>query len=562
MTRIKLPSELPSARSDKPEERPEGPCFYREHDCPDMVWLSWFRPVWPPPRRADGTYAIPHANIPVEVFDDGQVGFWEEPTANQGIRLLGAEEPQNDGYRISLVTRFIASLEGKEPILDAHRIEAQVWLIRELVTWGRRLRAKIAARYDDGIESELFKIAPDHVGGPNRARPEEADLEYISLLEQLGPKGKRLAAELQKVAPSQEEATWGPWLPPPEGGNPARHAWLVVALWEDIVLPRLEQAARKPPALVRLANSTVTHLLSGPKVRVEGGQIALDLGLSRPCVIRAELAASPLVARGIELFQSIHAHRVIRGLAFAAHERALAGELDPRVLTYEGGFSALAEACGIEGDHGVRKVRELLEAFAALDLSLPGGDSARGLLTFVYGKARRNRKAYLKIVAGLLLLPDYVHELQRVAGTASVAVRREQDLIPLLPVPPVLGRANDAGSQATLQLLVVTHLRDHAPDLAEGRGAPLPPDTWARLAAESHVPRSLVSRLLPHWQEDHKDGPAVLKQVDRDRYTLGDAHAAARTFLEDGGRRSLDSSEAGRRSAAKRVAARGKMGQK
>jgi len=268
------------------------------------------------------------------------------------------------------------------------------------------------------------------------------------------------------------------------------------------------------------------------------------------------------MAKGVVLFQSIHAHRMIRGLAFAAHERALAGELDPRVLTYEGGFAALAEACGIEGDHGVRKVRELLEAFAALDLPLPGGDSARGLLTFVYGEARRNRKAYLKIVAGLLLLPDYVYELQRLAGTASVAARREQDLIPLLPVPPVLGRPNDAGAQATLQLGLMAHFRNHAPDLAEGRGAPLPLDTWTRLAEESHVPRSLALKLLPHWQEDHDDGPAVLKRVDRDRYTLGDAHAPARTFLEDGGRRSLDSSEAGRRSGAKRAAARGRVGQK
>ena len=154
------------------------------------------------------------------------------------------------------------------------------------------------------------------------------------------------------------------------------------------------------------------------------------------------------------------------------------------------------------------------------------------------------------------------HELQRLAGTASVAARREQDLIPLLPPPPVLGRPNDAGAQATQQLRMMALFRDHAPDLAEGRGAPLPLDTWAQLAAESHVPRSLVSRLLPHWQEDHDDGPAVLKQVDRDRYTLGDAHAAARTFLEDGGRRSLDSSEAGHRSAAKRAAARRKVGQK
>lgn len=323
--------------------------------------------------------------------------------------------------------------------------------------------------------------------------------------------------------------------------------------------PRLERAARKPPALARVVHAPVTALLSAPKVREEGGQMALDLGLPAPCIVR-EVADLPSAARGIELFKSIYAHRVLWHIVRAAHERAATTPGWSPHLEYEGGYGALAEACGIKGGKGAEQVRALVDLFSVLDLILPGYRG--GLLTRTFLEAKGQRRALLKLIPGTPLLPGYVHELQRVAGTASLAARREQDLIPLLPVPPVLGRANDAGAQATLQLRVVAHLRDHAPDLAEGRGAPLPLDTWAQLAAESHVPRSLVSRLLPHWQEDHDDGPAVLKQVDRDRYTLSDAHAAARTFLEDGGRRSLDSSEAGRRSAAKRAEARRKVGQK
>lgn len=484
--------------------------------------------------------------------------------ASSWVRLASDDSPMGAAVRFAAASEVLSKESG--PMADAAEIIGPLeYVIRK--GWSSFLEGH-ASFSEDGD-----KLAENYANGPPTENDAFSwDMAFSQFLKETGADGRKKAKDIRdksrerlarfKVQEAEALELFPLWLP--KETSPAFPALVILgqALWRDIVRPRLEQAARKPPALVRLSHGTVTHLLSGPKVREEGGQTALDLGLSRPCVIRAELAASPLVARGIELFQSIHAHRVIRGLAFAAHERALAGELDPRVLTYEGGFAALAEACGIEGDHGVRKVRELLEAFAALDLPLPGGDSARGLLTFVYGEARRNRKAYLKIVAGLLLLPDYVHELQRLAGTASVAARREQDLIPLLPVPPVLGRANDAGSQATLQLRVMAHLRDHAPDLAEGRGAPLPLDTWTRLAEESHVPRSLASRLLPHWQEDHKDGPAVLKRVDRDRYTLGDAHAPARTFLEDGGRRSLNSSEAGRRSVAKRGAARGRVGQK
>lgn len=47
----------------------------------------------------------------------------------------------------------------------------------------------------------------------------------------------------------------------------------------------------------------------------------------------------------------------------------------------------------------------------------------------------------------------------------------------------------------------------------------------------------------------------MLKRVDRDRYTLGDAHAVARAFLENGGgRRSLDNSENGARRSVSRSA--------
>lgn len=558
--------------------QPEEPGVYEDPSCPGLLWFSWFRPTWPPPPRKDGTYGSPLDKAQLTMPGHPETGegagtLLHPPNiVRHGIKLLGAEEPQNDGYRLSLVTRFIASLAGKEPLLDAHRSEAQVWLLDELVKWGRRLREKIATRpqhvtigkgtsADIEAYKKLASDSPDFFGGPLLVFTEEADLEYIALLKEIGPKGKSDAAKLQKAPPvSQEEAdSWAPWLPPSGGGFPARHTRLVVALWEDIVRPRLERAARKPPALARVVHAPVTALLSAPKVREEGGQMALDLGLPAPCIIR-EVADLPSASRGIELFKSIHAHRVLWHIVFAAHERAATTPGWSPHLEYEGGYSALAEACGISGRKGAEQVRALVELFSVLDLTLPGYQG--GLLVRTFIEARGQRRALLKIVPGTPLLPGYIHEVQRVNGTASLTSRRGQDLIPLLPVPPVLGRANDAGPQATLQLLVVAHLRDHAPDLAEGRGAPLPLDTWARLAAQARVPRSLARNLLPHWQEDHDDGPAVLKQVDRDRYTLGDAHALARTFLEDGGRRSLDSSEAGHRSAAKRAAARRKVGQK
>lgn len=391
---------------------------------------------------------------------------------------------------------------------------------------------------------------------PSPGGPVGPDLALASMVDGLGKNGRKLATSLRKSTRTSDP--WMLWQPDASCTLPGL-VMLARCGWHDVIKPRLDRERAKPAALPRLVHAPVTQILSGPRVMDSGGQMALELGLPQPCIIR-EVADLPNAARGVKLFQSIHAHRVLWHIVFTAHSRAISNPGWSPHLEYEGGYAALARACGISGADGVAKVRDLIDLFSVLDLTFPGYRG--GLLTRTFIEAKGQRRALLKIVPGTPLLPGYVHEVQRVTGTTSPTARRDQDLIPLLPVPPIMGRANDAGPQATLQLRVVAHLRDHAPDLAEGRGAALPLDTWAQLAAESHVPRSLAPDLLPHWLQDHDDGPAVLKRVDRDRYTLGDAHAAARAFLEDGGRRSLDAAEAGRKSTVKRAAARRKMGQK
>ena len=52
---------------------------------------------------------------------------------------------------------------------------------------------------------------------------------------------------------------------------------------------------------------------------------------------------------------------------------------------------------------------------------------------------------------------------------------------------------------------------------------------------------------------DYNEIPAFLKR-EGGLYTLGDAHAAARTFIEEGGRRELEGSKAGKKGASRRRA--------
>lgn len=257
MTRIHLPSELPG-------EAPEKPGFYKDPHNEGVVWFSWFRPTWPPPRHPSGGYCSPQDKVQI-TFSNWTMPD-PAPIAHQGIRLLGAEEPQNDGYRIALMTSFIASIEGEDPLLKTHRSEAQLKLLDELAAWGRRLRVAIADTQqhieirDPELHAEMARRNPDFAGGPFCVLPEEADREYAALLKRTGPKGKALAAKMRRTprpdtegaqalwstdpweARKREEAQgWAPWLPPEGGGTPPRHGRLVQALWEDIVRPQLER---------------------------------------------------------------------------------------------------------------------------------------------------------------------------------------------------------------------------------------------------------------------------------------------------------------------------------
>ena len=576
------------AISDLPDEQPDGPGFFRLRFGKDesAVFLSWWKQSSPDPMQPDGTYRSPQDRCQITTCtSDGEQSI-NSPSflGLHGIKLLGAQEVQNEGYRLSLINRFIEAQIKKSRLPIDQRAVVLGPMIVWLETWGRELRTRVSAIphrvtfADPEYSAEASKEMPDFYGPPYWFGDISFELEdvFAKTLENIGGFGGKLARKIREknetirqnmpdfAGEKEVWEFWSPWLPGLDGRAPERHQDIILAIWNDLVLPQLERSQKKPPALARVVYGPVVEILSAPPILVEEttGQRTLDLGIPQTCVIRVDAAAAPYVDKGIELFQSIHAHKILRHLSFESHKKALDGATDPRALTYEGGYSALAEACGIHGADGAKKVRVLIETLRLLDISaLPG--QVAGLFTRTFAEARGQRRAFLKIIVGTPLLPDYVYELQRVAGTTSVAARRDQDLIPLLDIPPTIGRPNDAGPQATLSLRVVAHMRDHATDLAQGRGAPLPLETFCDLAAASNVSRSLAPRVLDHWLQDHEDGPALLKRLERDRFTLGDKHAAARAFIEAGGQKSLDASEAGRRSVTKRNAAQRKMrGQK
>jgi hypothetical protein len=254
--------------------------------------------------------------------------------------------------------------------------------------------------------------------------------------------------------------------------------------------------------------------------------------------------------KGIELFRSLTAHRLLRWQILTAHAQALADAKDPRTLLIEGGYTALAhEKLGLKSNQAIDDVRALIEAEHSCEIKLPPfGDYSR-LLIRRFLPATRGRRALLELVLGTPLLPNYVNDLKRAHVTGN-PIR----LVPVLDLPPFIGRPNEHGAQASFSMAVVVEMRAQAREMVEWGGALLDEGTLERLARQVGLPLDTIPRVLDRWTQDGDDEPAFLKKVGVDRYTVGDAHAWARRLLEEGGRNMIVGSIAGQKSVVARRA--------
>jgi hypothetical protein len=350
------------------------------------------------------------------------------------------------------------------------------------------------------------------------------------------------------------------WIPPhpylPTDNDPAVPPFVELAIkciWRDIVLPRLQERRRKPTALVMAVHEPVVDLFSKSMRREieRDGQRSLALPGDVLVRVRCDTAAveSSFIDRGIKLFGTVNAHRVLRWQVDIGHRQKIEKVPDFRVVHVDGGYDTLAEMLGIGGRKGAQQVRDIIEAEHSVDIPIPPDNRYTRLLIRDYRAAQGRRKAHLELVLGTAILPDYAFELKKLGVSG-----RPVYLVPLLPLPPMIGRNNEHGAQATLSMLVVQFMRDCARELAEQGNVSIDSEHWAQLASRAGLrPETFdVAKLIDRWTHDGPDGPALLEQPEPGRFTLAKAHTGALEFIVNGGEKSIGESERGRTAVRRR----------
>lgn len=458
-------------------------------------------------------------------------------------KLAQRDDPLAAGHRFAIVEGVLPRAPGD---VEAQRLERVRMLERALCETLSRIVAYVGA---EDVDTD------PHV-------------PFIAVVRTTGAAGEDLARKYSESPPAPGD--WLPPVPPSTGpaslarsglGSPKPVRNLAKALWLDLVGPRVERARRKPPALAMVVHEPVAHLFSNVRREEErDGQRALRLPgdvlvhVAPSASIGAGALNALMVERGLKLFGSIVSHRLLRWLIFTAHRQALERDPDPRVIHVDGGWSTIAhDRLRMKGKKAAEQARDLVEAMHATEMPLPPHGKYSRLLIREAHAPRGRGSHWVKLVLGTALLPDYVQELQRLGLARSLDGRRLARLVPVLEVPPMIGRVNEHGAQATFSMLLVAHMRDHAREIVQFGGIALDEVVLADLARRSGLPRDLATPLLDRWMQNGDDGPAFLKREGQ-LYTLGDVHSAQREFIEQGGRAELDGARAGERGARERRA--------
>ena len=392
------------------------------------------------------------------------------------------------------------------------------------------------------------------------------DVALASVLETTGPEGRQAGASLDALAQATGakyqagEASLADlfhlWLPSDKAPGARFVLHLARALWIDVVSPRWERQRRNPAALAMPVHLDVARLHSRTfSTEDNEGQRCLAFPNDVVKIERIEPLKMPayelealnaLVTQGLDKLGSLTAHKVLRWEVTEGHKRVLEGTPDARVLRVAGGWHGLAELLGMP-DKMRDDLHPIVAAQAHCAFRFPGGGYGN-LLSYTVHPAQGRRRGEVAITLGDALLPHFVFEIKAKMGESRSAYEAIR-LVPMLPLPPFVGRTNEHGAQATLSLLVAAELRAQARELARQGGALL---NFDELAQRAGVALAALPKLIDRWTQDGDDAPAFLKRVEGDRFTLGDTHVIARRFMVSQGQEEERRSKAGKRSVQQR----------
>jgi hypothetical protein len=322
------------------------------------------------------------------------------------------------------------------------------------------------------------------------------------------------------------------------------HKIVGAIVWKDWVKKRIELLIKKPPALPLLTYDSVRKpMKKGATYDKENNQlidtngnpitsIGRDIPLDVPSM---ELnTIKTIISKGnVRVLCTINAHRLLRWEVSTITRQFIEGNPDARAIRIDGGFSELAKLIGAgTGKKAAEQIREII-VWQAHSIFQRNDNMLGNMLSYTFSPNGYKKRSQLSLILGDMMLPHYVFELLGIARSK----REARKLIPIVDIPPLIGRPADQGPQANFQMEMMVKFRTHAQEFLEHGGVYIPERDLRFLANESGMPLTILQKVMERWTSDGNDAPAFLKIIERDRYALGSAYSIAQDFIISAGKK-------------------------
>ena len=435
-----------------------------------------------------------------------------------------------------------------------------------LVAEARRLVAEVLAGDAPGDE------AAARASGPTKAGPVlRWDAALARSLEAFGENGRTLAEEVRTKAAGRFEAAagggaggelWVLWTAAPDTASDVPPRWLsllALVLWRDQWRPTLE----RPLAMSRGGLVTILQSLSAQGVDNKGAIMGADGSSIGTLHSARAVEAAALQGMGASsLRKSLDTLLAVRFVPwFAGLVQRRESEIEwLHFEAIEGWnvYGAIVESLGLPvNEERAAAMKRAMEGLAGQIITLEGGIDVSIFDGYRYQRGGGHTKGGAGNRSRLALRPGPPWW----SRTTDSWVGEYVHLAPLPDLegglPPLYGRPNEHAALARFYLLFLAELAKQSINIAREGVARIPAGRLPEIAMEARVkapPPILIGKQLDLWREAE-----IIERVGSDGYNLHPRFEAERAMLVTGGNQRIGAAEGGRRSAAERAAARGRL---
>lgn len=395
----------------------------------------------------------------------------------------------------------------------------------------------------------------------------QIDEEFILFIKKLGRKGKELSLIVEEnciksfkdykhknYSHSYRRSVWGLWIPSIELDKDYKKLLspffviLCQAIWEDKCFKLWYRETNGAASIVKPIIERIIPLLCPKKSKrfvEKDGDIIVCNQEGKPLLMAPAIDANMIAPfkNGVKELGTLTGHKLLRWQVNAGFERWVNGEIDPRLIEIDGGYSRIAESIGCCNPREIAKVRDILHAQAHGYFKFADGSHGNMIILNILNRYQNTEPSKIRIILGDMLLPTYVHQI----------AKSERRLIPIGDLPSLKGGSPDTyAAQAQLQLLVFCEFSNQSIRLAQEGSVLLTIEWWKEKAVEAGLNPEKVSSIIEHWCQPNFFNCFLEKQGDE--FQLANFYERQQKFLENQGRGRIANSEKAKKGVEKRTA--------